>query len=366
MNTKHSMKTALLFSLFAVVVVSLTAGTALATHKSWVLKNGAADCSFFDPGNAEHVQGSISNSLSVARTLICPVALSARWGSTASPIFAPMRGVPAMSAIVYTYKAADILFCNAAGVTDFGSMYFSGSAVAPSGVGPMKLVVASSSNWGGDLETNRMLVYKSLDFSCNIPAIHPQNGRTEVYGYKVKICQLQSDCSDGRLDHDDGVDSRERITYVQNSGFECSPAESWDVPHVTREFGGMRNTGTSRAGVICPITPPADDSYEHNRQTTNTKVYYKGGAADSNCVANQTCPECYLEWVDRNGGLSQSSVFAVEPFQGYVKQVSAGGGSDPNFMGTEVQSHMHCWLPTGVTLSGTTAVMSLTRISGGI
>jgi hypothetical protein len=272
-----------------------------------------------------------------------------------------------MSANVYLYKAGNTPSCWA--VMSSGSVFrFSQTIWATSTVGPQKIAVASQNNWGGELEANQAVTARSLDFVCSLPGADI-SGNTYLYGYKVKICQTNTGCSDGLLDHDDGVDSREGLTYVQTSGFECSPQEIWDAPYIRRSLDGIAavSSATFGPGVFCPITPPADDSYEHHRATSQTRVYYKGGSTSSDCVQNRTCPECYLEWWDRDGNLYQSAQFVVSPFQGYVMQATdPGGASNPANMGTDVQAGMLCWLPPGVTLNGINAVMSLTRVSGGI
>jgi hypothetical protein len=356
-----------LLLLLTILAVSLTARSAFATHKAWVLKNGGGDCMFDNPDSTEYNSGMLTNNQSVARKAVCPVALSNRWGSSASPIFPPPRWAAAKFATLYAYKAQDFLFCWAVGQSLTGSMYFSDSAVASGPVGMTKLTVNSMNNWGGDLESNNNVALRSLDFACNIPG-NGANGATSIYGYNVKICQLFDTCRDLGADEEERIDTTDnQWNYVQTSGIECSPNESWDAPNVTRNFDGIKNTGTTSAAVTCPIAPPGDDSYFHNRFTRFTKVYYKGGSTSSTCVANRTCPECYLNWWDKNGQIYQSSVFTASTFgQGYVQQPdSVGTGSDFLHMGSEVEAAMYCYLPAGVTLNGIIGTMSVTRISGG-
>jgi hypothetical protein len=356
------------------LTVSLTAGPAFATHKAWVLKNGGADCMFDNPDTTERNSGALTNFQSVARTAICPVALSGRWGSSSNPLFTMPRWAASKFATVYAYKAADILYCWAAAQSLSNTYYFSDSVIADGGVGPARITINHMNNWGGDLQTNKQVAIRSLDFACNIPGNHPNNGATSIVGYNVKICQLNPDCHDaqGTLEQELEEDEQIRWTdnqwnYVQTSGIECSPTESWDVSSLTRNFDGIKNTGTGPVSVTCPISPPADDSYFHNRFTRFTKVYYKGGSTGSSCVTSGTCPECYLNWWDKNGFIYQSLVFTPSTFgERLVEQPSSpDGGSDFLHMGAEVETAMFCYLPPGVTLNGIIGTMSLTYISGG-
>jgi hypothetical protein len=370
MNTSSTRATLLLLPALIGTASVLTSRPALASHKAWVLKNGGADCTFFDPTNSETIYGPLTNNLTAARTAICPVALSGRWGSTDSSLFPPSRWAAAKQAFIYAYKAADFFYCYAVGQTLGGAYYFGDTAIAPTGtVGNVKLAVNTYNNWGGALESNNTMAIRSLDYVCAIPGNNATYGPTSIYGYNAKICQFSETCHDGSPS-EDIISNREGTNYVQSSGFECSPQDGWDVPLVERSFDGIKNiSGSTVARVVCPLPQPADDSYEHGRQVDDTRVYYKGGSTSSTCVANGTCPECYLEWYDQTFAFGQSPLFTTPSStlgSGFVVQPSGLGSSgDPNNMYGEVQTFLRCSVPAGVTLNGITSRMSVTMVSGG-
>jgi hypothetical protein len=361
------MKTTAVF-LLTIVAGLLPVRMAFADHKSWVLKNGGGDCAFVNANASEYANGVLTNNTATARTAICPVALSGRWGSSASPVFPPAVSARSMSAIVYVNKGGGgTPSCYAAMQSLNLAFFFSRTVPASGPLGPQKIVVASQNDWGGGLEPNESLWARSLDFNCLLSAAHA-SGNASIYAYKVKVCPAdgQGTCNDGHTDHDASIDdNREGFVRLQTSGFECSPQEMSDTTRVTRSIHGIRNSGTVETRVFCPIALPADDSYEHQRQFSSARVYFKGGSSSSDCVQNRTCPVCNLQWWNRlPSGSPQGNSLVSNPF--FIDDIFGGSvfGTGSN-VGYDVQVGVQCALPPGVTLNGITASASVTRIQGG-
>jgi len=354
------------FLLLTMLAGVLPVRMAFATHKSWVLKNSAADCSFDNPGSDESSDGVLTNDTTASRTAICPVALSGRWGSSSDSVFPPGVSARAMSALVYIDDPGNgvVPNCYVAMQSTNMAFYFSASFSGSGPPGPKKIVVASQNNWGGLLEANEQLWARSIDFHCSVPA------GGSIYAYKVKMCPADGlgTCNDMYSDHDTaGIDdNRAGNVWIQTSGFECSPQGPWDAPNLRRTFDGIRNTSTGDAGVFCPITLPADDSYEHQRILTDTAVHYKGGSKSATCVLDRTCPDCYLRWWNRlASGVPSNSSSGNE----FMIDISLGLSFVHNIsqdLGYDVQVGVECILPAGVTLNGIVSKATVTRVQTGL
>ena len=97
----------LLVMSFLALLPTLAARDALAVHKNWVLKNGGSQCVFASPdANFDFVDYGTWNNANFPRTLICPVALSARWGATRASRARPSCWWPMAPARTHTITDA--------------------------------------------------------------------------------------------------------------------------------------------------------------------------------------------------------------------------------------------------------------------
>lgn len=176
------------FSLLAAAVtIAAASAPAFATHKNWVLRNTGSQCAFATPGlgTDNHSSGTF-NGASYARFANCPVSLSARWGSTSSPSFAPPLSGAAMSAVVYVVNnaAGQELYCMARARMgsggQLGSLYYNRTVTRTAG-GDGLVSVAYGSDWAETMEPNQALTMRSLDLECRIPA-----NFSGVYAYKAQ------------------------------------------------------------------------------------------------------------------------------------------------------------------------------------
>ncbi|WP_437318102.1 hypothetical protein [Sorangium sp. So ce385] len=365
-------------TIVALVAAALSLShSALATHKAWLMKNGGAECTFAYPLATDRMDssGAIYNSGTSERDVICPIALSGRWGSNGTTAFNAKRWGDALSAIVYFDRrgaGTRTVSCYAAMRASDSFVYYSASVSNTGGSGVGRLDVAGSTSGGGQwaggtgngttLEAHEDTVVKGLEFVCSVPE------RTAILGYKAKLCQLTGDCTHGSGDpEDDTTISTSGWNYVQTSGVECSPAGTQGaIETVYRNGGGVTNLGSSPVDIFCPIAPPSDDSREHNRSVTATTVYYSDlyntAASNSNsCVGGATCPSCRLMWYDRDGIMQDTG--ALSKISG-VRELYQGASAQ--LIGKELQFGVMCRTPPDVTIEGITSLVTVSDISGGI
>src|SRR5262245_56337966 len=102
-----------------VLSIVASAGTALATHKNWVLKTGGSECLFLSPGTADSSNGLLSNSSGTDKTAICPIVLANRWYIVAGGVhYGYKTWANSLGAAVYFNKAtaASTISCYGAAV----------------------------------------------------------------------------------------------------------------------------------------------------------------------------------------------------------------------------------------------------------
>ncbi|KYF82407.1 hypothetical protein BE18_15645 [Sorangium cellulosum] len=364
-------------TIVALVAAALSLShSALATHKAWLMKNGGAECTFAYPEATDRMDssGAIYNSGTSERDVICPIALSGRWGSNGTTAFNAKRWGDALSAIVYFDRrgaGTRTVSCYAAMRASDSFVYYSASVSNTGGSGVGRLDVAGSTSGGGQwaggtgngttLEAQEDTVVKGLEFVCSVPE------RTAILGYKAKLCQLTGDCTHGSGDpEDDTTISTSGWNYVQTSGIECSAAGTEGaIASVYRHGYGATNLGSSPVDIFCPVAPPSDDSREHNRSVTDTTVYYSDlyNTSSSNlnsCVGGATCPSCRLMWYDRDGIMQDTG--ALSKIAGVRKLHQAG----TELIGKELQFGVMCRTPPGLTIEGITSLVTVSDISGGI
>jgi hypothetical protein len=363
-------------ALFALAVATfLHVGLASASHKSWLQKNGGADCVFSTPNSSDSLAGGVfgNRSTTQTRTAICPVGLSGRWGSNGATAFNPTRWGRALSAVLYFNKGQSntTISCSAAMQDSGGSVYYSQSASNSGAAGAQRLTVAApiargggrfGSTWGEgtSLEQNEWKEAKSLAFHCSLP---PQ---TTVWGYKVKTCQLTADCAtDMGNDPEADATGFDFQNIVQANGIECqSEGPTSEVVNISRTEAGANNWAETPRRVFCPFQPPTDDTWEHDRAVAFTKVYYMNGSTDSNCYALGTCPRCELKWWSRNG-TAGSQLLNTAVAGGVNDHYIRGPSSNVN-IGKETQVGVSCLVPGGVAIKGITAYMSVSRVTDGM
>ncbi|WP_437725493.1 hypothetical protein [Sorangium sp. So ce861] len=364
-------------TIVALVAAALSVShSALATHKAWLMKDGGAECTFAYPEATDRLDssGAIYNSSTSARDVICPVALSGRWGSNGATAFDAKRWADALSAVVYFDRrgaGTRTVSCYAAMRASDNSVYYSASVSDTGGSGVDRLDLAGSTSgagpWAGGtgngntLEAHEDTVVKGLEFVCVVP------GQTAILGYKAKLCQLTGDCTNGGGDPEDESAIATTGNYVQTSGIECSAAGTeGTVASVYRNGYGATNLGSSPVDIFCPIAPPSDDSREHNRSVTDTTVYYSdlyntSGSNLNSCVGGATCPSCRLMWYDRDGVMQDTG--ALSKVAG-VRKLRQGVSSE--LIGKELQFGVMCRTPPGLTIEGITSLVTVSEISGGM
>jgi hypothetical protein len=294
---------------------------AFASHKSWVLQHAGGQCTYngTSPETGQNGAGDYGsmflwNSYSGTRTAECPLIAANRWGSSGDRTFSPNRWAEAKSAFVHVYEGSSstAFTCQAVArlrlmLAPGGALYF-GTARSVSGIGNHTLELINSQSWGGSLEANEQAAIRSIDFQCSIPP------GSAVRGYGAKLCQNWADCTD-EAPRDD---FQENSTYVQGNGADCT---SWSL-ETARGADGLTINGTGgdlRARVVCPVLPPALDSYEHSGFIKRTRLYVAGGTPGPGCETNGKCPACYFEWETRDGGVDMTSNTFTWNSNGYLE-----------------------------------------------
>jgi len=345
---------------FLVVSVLLSAPayvaprTAHAVHKSWVIRNDGSHCAFStpDPALDNYWQYSLLNGASYTRTVGCPFALSARWGSTSPSVSLPLwAGAWAANIYVDNGTPGTALTCTTRALLASGITRYSRSVSTTSG-GEQRLTTALAGDWGGNLETYETDTVRSMYFDCSLPAY------STVYGHKVRICQRLGGANDCGLTGADGhgentVRTNSGADYIQVSGIECT---TFNNNEVSRTHSGFVNSSVGYSSVTCPLTLPADDTNEAIGTMYSVSVHYKPQ------VSNQY-PNCWLNWRDRHGrfdGTAEdkwSNEFTSSVF-GYVYATNISTR-------LPVGAGIFCFVPPGMTIQGITAQVGVSEVSGG-
>ena len=260
-----------------------------------------------------------------------------------------------MWANVYVNSGSTVT-CQAVAQKDTTSIYYSPQRTGSGSAGKVALI-NTASNWGGGLESNETQPIVSLNYECILPAWQA------IAGYKTKLCQRADWCDDTN-GNDNDVDScfgngSCRWAPVQTSAIECMAENPYG--DFRRNETGIQNYGTVNTGedyVNCPITPPADDSYEHPRDVRSSRVYISPPGWNG-CAAAGACPQCRLEWIDKTGAFYVSNYFEYGG-PGYVEQQGF------EHVSQDVSMTVQCQVPPGQSVLGVTSEMTVTRISGGI
>jgi hypothetical protein len=332
-------------------------GTARAVHKSWVIRNDGAQCAFDSPNSSldAYFAYAVYNGASYSRTVGCPLALSARWGST-SPSLSQPRWAGAHAANIYVNNGmpGTAVSCTTRALLASGITRYSRTVSTTAG-GDQLLTTAFAGQWGETLETYEDDTVRSMYFQCSLPGNY-----SSVWGYKVRICQRLSGGSDcGTNDNGEGYTvSPYGTDYVQTSGIECYANDNNEV---SRGHSGLVNSNAGYSSVYCPLTLPADDTNEAVTTLNEVLVDYQTS------VFNQF-PICQVTWRDRFGYGSSSgdgradeywsNAFNHSDFTSYVYLYNVN-------MRLPVGAAVYCDLPPGMTLKGVTAKVGVAPVSGG-
>jgi hypothetical protein len=344
--------------LFLAVILGVAAASreALASHKSWILKNGGNQCQFNGPLgdlSSEWNYDSLGNYQTYPRAANCPVSLSGRWGSSSPAMTVPLQA-GAWAATVYVNNQStdgSSFSCTAAATLGAGltingiaTIYYSRS-VTTSVAGQQTMVVAWGGDWGGALETNESQNLRTLSFQCTVPP------SSAINGYKVRICQNRgffTDCTttptdNGESSGNGGVGTG--TNFSQTSGIECNDYGAG----MQRGFNGITNP-TGNAGFAgCPIIPPVDDTTEYKHKINVMQVYFSSPSGE--------IPYCYIRSFDRaDMAWHYSSALTYDPLTPRFEFLNAYS------IGWDVNATVGCTLPSGATIHGVVTNMSVSPV----
>jgi hypothetical protein len=345
----------------------LLSGSALASHKAWVLEHAGGECVYDQSSPETGLNGAgdygdmfLYNSYIHSRSAECPLIAANRWGSSGPAyVFSPQRWAEAKSAFVHVYEGSptEAFTCQPVArlrklVAPGGALYF-GTAQSVSGIGNHTLELISAKSWGGSLEANELAQIRSLDFQCSIPP------GSAVRGYGVKLCQNLADCGDA-LPRDDFAGNS---TFIQGNGADCSSfgtltARGADGLTINGDVGG-----DTRARVACPVLPPAQDSFQHSGRIRKARIYVGGGSPAAGCEINHGCPSCSLSWELRDTGASAGSSTFTWNSAGYLEMPSPGTWLQMGGVPSAVA--ITCVGLKGQRIRGYTMEMSQTQVSPG-
>jgi hypothetical protein len=360
------MSRTVVFGIAGFLLATAAASNASAHHEVWILRDPGVQCAFATPlgDGSDHYYDGLYNWGSYSRWMSCPVSLSARWASS-SPVYPSRVWGRASAAAIYVYNAQDgaVFSCQAQARVASGGLRWS-RAVATATAGDQRLMPNFASDWGGSLEASKDEKLSSLEFSCQVPP----NG-SGVYGHKVRMCIRNAGCVvNGEFGEGGGSMTTGPLTdSVQTSGIACMASNN---NNLVRSELGAKNVGDSHVSVICPISPPADDTNEvYNRLVRYVAVKYKAGPGWGEV------PTCQLHarmrnWQDFNDHQTDNVVSNAFTQQepGFeevsLRNFSVGTGNDGSAM-ADIALSVHCDLPPGYTLQGITADIAIPPVSGG-
>ena len=173
----------------AALLLSAYAGTASATHKSWVLRELGSSCFISSPQPHAKGNGSFTMYKDTGWDMVCPVTLSGMFASTGQLSFQIPQWAAALDGVVYVYNASaqSTVRCSATVIAWNDSIYWSGE-VASVGQGYKSVTVNSNaSDWGGSLGSGSVSI-ESLQYKCIVPK------NSTVLGHSTRICQRDANC----------------------------------------------------------------------------------------------------------------------------------------------------------------------------
>jgi hypothetical protein len=178
----------------ALMVCSLLAGDAWATHKSWELRDPGMNCisttSQFS-SQLEYVDGALINNGSAERTVSCPVTLAGKFGASGGNVgpFSVAQWPTAGWGDIWVHDGSTSgnVSCVFHAQTSTGSGFFSRS-VSSSSTGSATLSVYDTlgDTWAGTIGNGTSLSVRALGYRCSLP------NNSIIYGYRVNICQYNA------------------------------------------------------------------------------------------------------------------------------------------------------------------------------
>jgi hypothetical protein len=338
--------------------------TASAHHEAWVMRDSGAQCSFTTPeGNwRDDYYDGLYNWAPYRRWMSCPVSLSARWASSPPRAYPPGVWAAASTAAVYVYNAvAGVPFyCAAQAQMASGAVLFS-RTVWDTQQGDRRLMPNDNRNWGDTLEAAKFEKLNSLELVCLVPP----NG-SGVYATKVRMCIRTGDCVPGD-NSGEGTGQPRGTGTVQVSGIACMASNDDNL--VRSEFGAT-NVGAGYVDAVCPIAPPAYDTFDISaRNVSRIGVKYTPPPGSSDV------PTCQLHARMRDPGnwpspaidKVVSPAFTRHPDRDEVILSNFSVGTAANQTSrADIGLAVRCSLPPGYTLQGITADMQIADVSGGI
>lgn len=323
----------------------LSSGELHATHKAWLLKNSGMQCVLQNPTGDDAYPGIIENTEPFGVYVSCSVTLAARGGSSNNGNPAP-TWLRAKQARIFVEDVRSPFWCRARAEDAFGNVYYGAGKWSPGHGFQIIDLIDDERDWGGSLELEEDGFFRQLDFECRLGS-RSASAPAKLFGYDIAICQNRSTdrCTTVR------VDRRRGRSTVQGNGIECSASTADGSRQLRRSAFGSTNEGAEAYSVHCPITQPADDSYEHNPQIHSLKVAYTGRT-----------PGCRIESFDERGDLHTSPPLERDTFRRNTLRLPAGAFD----VGTEKSLALRCDLPPRSTIEGYVSEVSVTRKSGGI
>lgn len=339
--------------------------TASAHHEAWVLRESGTQCSFIQPEGdwRDYYRDGLFNWAPYRRWMSCPLSLSARWGSSNTGTI-PTYWAMASTAAAYVYNAApgEEFYCAVQAQMASGAILYS-QTVTSTATGDLRLMPNWNSDWSGSLGPAKLQELYSLEFVCLVPP----NG-SGVYGYKTRMC-IRNECvadafGEGAYGE---ANTRQQGLWdeVQTSGIACLANNN---DNLVRSELGAKNVGTGYVSVVCPISPPADDTNEvPQRLIQHAVAWYKsspGGTEVPICQLHSSM-RAYGDPLNTLTEAVVSSPFTpVGDKSVELYNFSVGTAPDGSSK-VDIALTINCELPPGYTLQGVTARIGIPPVSGG-
>lgn len=326
------------------VLCLLSSGELHATHKAWLLKNSGAQCVLQYPRGNDAYPGIIENTEPFGVYVSCSVTLAGRGGSSDNGNPAP-TWLRAKQARIFVEDVRSPFWCRARAEDVFGNVYYSAGKWSPGHGFRIIDLIDDERDWGGSLELEEDGFFRQLDFECRLGSRRSASAPAKLFGYDIAICQNRSTdrCTTVSINGPEG-----RST-VQGNGIECAASTADGGRLLRRSVLGITNEGEEEYSVHCPITQPADDSYEHSRKIYSMEVAYTG-----------RMPGCRIESFDERGNLRRSPTLVPDTLWPNTLALP-----DAFETGTEKSLALRCELPPRSTIEGYVSSLSVTRKSGG-
>ena len=351
---------------------------ALASHKSWILQNSGSKCSL-DTSNGEEDFGTalswnpVDPNSTAYHNVVCPFSLAGRWASSGNYNFGANKRAQLYNAMVYAMvPTGQAMNCVVRGRMENDNLYF-GASHWNTSTGLTTIFLNSLRNdWGGELQSHRNEELESLDVVCSMPPY------ASIIGYKLRTCQFNTDSCRGLGDEvpsdADGTGPVGPISATQTSGIECTATNSYGDIRIGVD--GAKNYLSTPpdegAEIVCPMTPPSDDTYTHARTMSFTKIYYTPygpNSAQGGCAATwpPTCPSCSLEALDKEGNWRASGQFDYGGSKGGGTEYLELPFSSQRLENVrEISMVARCILPPLQTIVGVSSIATQTRILQGV